>query len=153
MFNSKDITIFFITAISIIIIDQYIKVLFIDGAFWYSKCIEFTFALNKGVAFSMFAFLGENLKYIQIVMIFLVIIYLYFEEEMLSKYPLPLGLVIGAGFGNIYDRFTEGGVVDYIYWHCGFDFAIFNFADIMIDLGVILIIILSIMEWRKEKKS
>jgi len=100
----------------------------------------------------MFASLGENLKFIQITLILAVVIYLYFEEEMISKYPLPLGLIIGAGVSNIIDRFTQGGVVDYVYWHCGFDFAIFNFADVMIDLGVGLIILLTFLEWKKEKK-
>jgi len=26
--------------------------------------------------------------------------------------------------------------VDYVAWHCGFDFAVFNFADVMIDVAV-----------------
>ena len=152
MFNSRDITLLFITALSILIIDQYIKSLFIDGTFWQSSCLSLTFALNKGVAFSMFAFLGENLKFIQIALILAVAIYLYFEEEMIAKYPLPLGLIIGAGVSNILDRFTQGGVVDYVYWHCGFEFAIFNFADVMIDLGVGLIILFTFLEWKNEKK-
>jgi signal peptidase II len=56
---------------------------------------------------------------------------------------LPTGILIGAGLSNVYDRFNHGGVVDYIYWHCGFNFAIFNFADVMIDLAVVWILFLN----------
>ena len=45
-----------------------------------------------------------------------------------------------AALANILDRFLHGGVVDYIYWHYGFDFPIFNFADIIIDCGIVLFI-------------
>jgi len=66
-----------------------------------------------------------------------------FHKETFIKYSLPLGVILGAGSSNIYDRFIYGGVVDYVYWHCGFDFAIFNFADVMIDAGVVAILYLS----------
>jgi signal peptidase II len=36
----------------------------------------------------------------------------------------------------------HGGVVDYVFWHCGFDFAVFNFADVMIDVAVVLILLI-----------
>ena len=58
----------------------------------------------------------------------------------LRGYAVPLGILFGAGIGNVYDRFVHGGVVDYVSWHCGFNFAVFNFADVMIDLAVVLIL-------------
>jgi len=33
-------------------------------------------------------------------------------------------------------------VVDYVAWHCGFDFAVFNYADIAIDIAIVWILIL-----------
>ena len=53
--------------------------------------------------------------------------------------------------GNILDRFTYGAVVDYFAWHYMFEFAIFNFADVMIDLAVVIIIIMQIRDSRKQK--
>ena len=53
------------------------------------------------------------------------------------------GILFGAAIGNLYDRFVYGGVVDYVYWHCGFDFAVFNFADVMIDLSVLWLLLIS----------
>ena len=139
---------FFSAFVFVFALDQLIKSFFLNGFDWNSSCISLNFTLNKGVAFSMFAFLGENLKYIQIVLIGAVLGYIFWKRESLREYALALGLLMGGGISNLLDRFLHGGVVDYVYWHCGFDFAIFNFADVMIDLGVLLILIHS---FRKEK--
>ena len=50
--------------------------------------------------------------------------------------------MLGGAFSNIYDRFVHGGVVDMVFWHCGFDFAVFNFADVMIDIAVVWFLLL-----------
>jgi len=134
---------FFIVFIFTIVVDQIIKYLFTHGAGVEGKCISLVLAYNKGVAFSMFAFLGEYLKYIQVALIFAVVGYLISKKDILKEYAVPAGLILAGGISNIADRFFREGVVDYVYWHCGFDFAIFNYADVMIDLGVLLILIKS----------
>ncbi|MBL0720956.1 MAG: lipoprotein signal peptidase, partial [Sulfurovum sp.] len=58
----KNYVIFFLVAFGTIIIDQNIKSLFVHGYFWDSSCISLEFHINRGVAFSMFSFLGEYLK-------------------------------------------------------------------------------------------
>ncbi len=68
------------------------------------------------------------------------IIYLLFNKDVFRLYYFPTALLLAGGISNIYDRFLHGGVVDYVYWHCGFDFAIFNLADVLIDISVVLII-------------
>lgn len=125
----------------IFIIDQNIKMLFVDGFRYYTECIDLILVYNKGVAFSMFAFLDEWLKYIQLVMVFGVLGYVIYLKKIC--YALPGGILLGAAFSNIYDRFIHGGVVDMVYWHCGFNFAVFNFADVMIDVAVAWILFLN----------
>lgn len=132
---------FFISFITVLVIDQLIKQLFLEGFDWNSECISLNLTFNKGVAFSMFSFLGENLKYIQVTLISAVMAYVFWDKTILRDYALAIGLVLGGGVSNLLDRFTQEGVVDYVYWHCGFNFAIFNFADVMIDLGVLLILL------------
>lgn len=126
---------FLLPLILIIIIDQVIKYIFLNGFEWHSKCISLTLAINKGVAFSMFAFLGEYLKYIQLVLIF-VLFYFFYKEKLITSHPIVSGILFGASLSNLIDRFLVGGVVDYVYWHCFFDFAIFNFADVCIDFAI-----------------
>ncbi|MBD3824483.1 MAG: lipoprotein signal peptidase [Epsilonproteobacteria bacterium] len=118
----------------IFIIDQNIKMLFVDGFRYYTECIDLILVYNKGVAFSMLAFLDEWLKYIQLVLVTGVLGYAFYLNKLC--YALPFGLLLGGAYSNIYDRFIYGGVVDMVYWHCGFDFAVFNFADVMIDVAV-----------------
>jgi len=134
---------FLLIFISVIVVDQVIKYIFTHGFRLDGNCISLVLAYNKGVAFSMFAFLGEYLKYLQISLIIGVVIYLFFKKDLLMEYHISAALILAGGISNIADRFFREGVVDYVYWHCGFDFAIFNFADVMIDLGVLLILLKS----------
>lgn len=137
------------TILGVFIVDQNIKSLFVDGFRYYTQCIDLILVYNKGVAFSMFAFLDEYLKYIQLLIVSGVFVYIYMLKRIC--YALPAGLVLGGALSNIYDRFIHEGVVDMVYWHCGFEFAVFNFADVMIDVGVIWLLVLNF--WPKFCKS
>jgi len=136
----KATVIFLLAAVGTWVIDQNIKSLFIHDYFWKSRCLSLELHYNKGVAFSMLAFLGPYLKWIQVVMIMGILGYILYEGY-LKKYAFPLGLLIGAALGNLYDRFEHGGVVDYVAWHCGFNFAVFNYADVMIDTAIVWIVL------------
>lgn len=133
--------ILFFSLAGIFIIDQNIKTLFVEGFRYYTDCIDLILVYNKGVAFSMFAFLDEYLKYIQLIMVVGILIYIVYLQKIC--YAVPTGFLLGAAFSNIYDRFIHGGVVDMVYWHCGFDFAVFNFADVMIDVAVLWILFIN----------
>jgi signal peptidase II len=75
-------------------------------------------------------------------MLILTISFYLFSQKNRNLY-LFATLILSAGISNILDRFTYGGVVDYVYWHCGFDFAIFNFADVVIDFAIAYLIYLT----------
>ncbi len=147
----RKFAIFLFALVGVFFIDQGLKNLFYLQHFdWQSKCISLELHLNKGVAFSMLEFLGNNLKWVQLSLVAL-LVYLAYSEKWLQKYPLSLGLVAGGAVGNLYDRFSIDAVVDYVYWHCGFNFAVFNFADVMIDVGIALIILQEFIKYRKSK--
>ncbi|NPA59059.1 MAG: lipoprotein signal peptidase [Epsilonproteobacteria bacterium] len=137
-----------LTTVGIFIIDQNIKMLFVDGFRYYSNYMDLILVYNKGVAFSMLSFLDEWLKYIQLIVVSGVLIYIINLKKVC--YALPAGLMLGGAFSNIYDRFVHGGVVDMFYWH-GWPypiagqagFAVFNFADVMIDLAVVMFLFLN----------
>ncbi len=127
--------------VGIFIVDQNIKQIFLDGYRHFGECIDLTLVFNKGVAFSMFAFLEDNLKYIQLALVAGVFGYIVYLRKFC--YAFPSGILLGAALSNIYDRFVHAGVVDMVYWHCGFDFAVFNFADVMIDFAVAWFLLLN----------
>ncbi|MEF3191420.1 MAG: signal peptidase II [Campylobacterales bacterium] len=133
-------------ALSLFALDQAIKQLFLQGAQWHSSCLSLILAINKGVAFSLFSFLGEGLKYIQLLLIAAIAWFAY-RERLLHTYRYEAATFFAAGLSNIFDRFAIGGVVDYIYWHCGFEFAIFNLADVLIDCAVLSVL------WRNFRNN
>ena len=129
--------IFLLIIVTVFFVDQLIKYAFVHGFSWESACISLVLHYNQGVAFSMFASLGESLKWIQLLLIGGIIFYI-FQGGYLVNYFFPAGILVGAAASNLLDRFMHGGVVDYVYWHCGFDFAVFNLADAMIDLAIVI---------------
>jgi signal peptidase II len=145
-------TVFFLVLLGTFIIDYNIKTLFVEGYYRAGDCIDLVLHYNKGVAFSMFASLGEYLKWIQLVLI-IGILYMIFKEGYIKLYAFPMGLLIGGALGNLYDRFVYEGVVDYVAWHCGFNYAVFNFADIVIDIAVVWILIAMYRASRNKKAS
>ncbi|WP_279129323.1 signal peptidase II [Helicobacter winghamensis] len=148
---------FFIALCVVFLLDQAIKWYFVlrgyqQGDVIYStNVVSLLLVYNKGVAFSMFAFLQEWLKYLQIPLLVGIFFYLCKHKEILKAHSIALGMIFGAGISNILDRFMHSGVVDYIFWHYKFEFAIFNFADVMINVGVALILLNMFL--RKDKSA
>jgi signal peptidase II len=109
--------------------------------------ITLTRVENTGAFLSM----GDHLPKLvyRIVMILLPLIvliyalhYLFTNEKLSRILTLAICLVIGGGFGNVYDRIIYGSVTDFL----RFDFVLFhtgivNLADISITTGFIIIII------------
>ena len=150
----KELKIAIYLFVIIFIIDQVVKYAFVnydlnvDGPYMSLKL-----AYNYGVAFSMFSFLEHYLKYLQLLIVFIGTIYLFKNTEVFKEYYLSIALLYAGGLSNILDRVTYGGVVDYFYWHYGFEFAIFNIADVIINIAVALIIYKQIKQIREEKKQ
>ena len=152
--TKKHIGVFIAFFIVSIALDRWVKILMLEGFVWDSEALTiggYALVYNKGVAFSMFSFLQEYLKYIQILFLCAVLLFALWSDFFMKHY-VPLGMLLGAGLSNIIDRFIYGGVVDYVYWHYGFDFAIFNLADVLIDCAVALII-WQILREKKHSKD
>ena len=138
---AKSFVLFVLVIIGVFVADQLLKTFFVEGFRAYTQCIDLILVYNKGVAFSMFAFLSESLKWIQLALLAGVVGYTLWLKQ--KCYLIPVGIMVGAGLSNVIDRFIYGGVVDYVYWHCGFNFAVFNAADVMIDIAVVWLLILN----------
>lgn len=66
------------------------------------------------------------------------------EERRYAGMSFCLCMLIGGALGNLIDRMTKGYVVDFIY--CAFlDFPKFNFADICVSGGAVLLGLLLIV--------
>ncbi|EDP6893281.1 lipoprotein signal peptidase [Campylobacter lari] len=135
----------------VFILDQASKYLFLQGLEYKGEFFDLVLTYNTGVAFSMFAFLGEYLKYIQLVFILALFGYLLYQKEFFKTHLIAFAIMLSAGCSNLLDRFVYIGVVDFVFWHKWFEFAVFNFADVMINISVALILIKEIFNKKGEK--
>ncbi|MBZ7938519.1 lipoprotein signal peptidase [Campylobacter sp. W0014] len=139
--------------IAVFVLDQWIKQLTLGGMRWQSEYFDLTFTLNTGIAFSMLSFLDHYLKYFHLAFILILVIYLFWQKKFLKEHVIAFGIMLGSGCSNLLDRFVHGGVVDMFFWHKWFNFAIFNVADIMINISVALIFIQEIFIKRRSKND
>jgi len=65
---------------------------------------------------------------------------------------IALGLILGGTLGNLYDRVVFDGVRDFLYWHGGFEWPVFNLADCCLvgGAGTLLLHAFFIAEQEKQ---
>ncbi|MGX3011518.1 signal peptidase II [Helicobacter sp. 23-1044] len=148
---------FFAMMVLAIALDQAIKFLILDfyanapsphAKVFQSEFIDIILVFNKGVAFSFLSAVGANLKWLILAMLLFMLILVLKSDELFAQNFVAFGLIIGAGFSNLVDRFVRDGVVDYIFWHYKFNFAVFNLADSLINVAIAWVILKYIF-WRK----
>jgi len=133
---------FYPLALLILLIDQYLKHLVTKSIPFggviplLGNFLKLNYVRNTGAAFSLFIGFSPYLAVIGFLVV-IVVIYLHYRFPP-KNFLLQFGLacLLGGSVGNLADRLTRGYVVDYL------DITIlpvFNFADIMINFGVILI--------------
>ena len=71
------------------------------------------------------------------------------KSQGFKRYSLLM--IVGGALGNLHDRIFFNAVPDFIDFHIGnFHWFIFNVADIFITLGVIIMILLELIDNKKE---
>lgn len=150
-----------ITLVSIAVLvalDQLIKLLvikylmpigslpLIDGV------LRFRYIENTGAAFGSFSSHTDILSIFTLVVIVIGIILLLSKKIKFGVEYVCVVLIIAGGVGNLIDRVFRGFVVDYIE-PLFVDFAVFNFADILVTCSAIALIIWTIYDIVKERKQ
>ena len=148
-----------IDQLSKILIDVYLplnaEITLIPGFFYITK------VYNTGAAWG---FGGDNTILLAMISLIASIFGLYFSTrndfETKKTYSISLCMIVGGALGNMYDRFfTVGGirkgVVDFISFHFGsYEFPVFNIADSVLVIGVILLMVdLLFFEEKRSKNA
>ena len=110
--------------------------------------LNFDLVWNTGIGFGLLSLSNVFFYNVITFLIFLIIIYIVYMFKKLSmseKYYFSL--ILGGAVGNFYDRVDLHAVPDFIDLHYkNFHWFTFNFADIFITLGVLLLILTSIFK-------
>ena len=105
---------------------------------------------NPGAAFSILE--GKTTFFVVITIAALIIFSIMFLNTNDDINHVGLAMLLGGTLGNALDRARLGYVVDYLdFYIFGYDFPVFNFADIMICVGVVVLCVGMIHEYKAAK--
>lgn len=114
--------------------------------------LHLTYRENTGAAFSILD--GFRWGFVILAVIVCgVIIYINVSRKIDSKlfYAASI-LVVSGAIGNVIDRIATGAVVDFVDFRL-INFAVFNFADICLTVGVTLLLVYFLFFYGKDKKT
>lgn len=141
----------------LVAIDQLIKLLVIEhlkpiGSLpLVDGFIQLNYAENTGAAFGSFSGKTSLLSIFTFIVIVAGFIYLFVKKRKVDGEYVCIALIIAGGLGNLVDRVFRGFVVDYIE-PLFIDFAIFNFADILVTCSCVALVIWLFYDMYKEAK-
>ena len=147
-----------VLTVILVIVDQVVKFLvstYLNYIDVIPKFLYLSLEKNYGVAFSM---LWNNRLLILIISLLLILFLIYLlNKDYLSKgknnklLNVTYGLLFGGILGTLIDRIVRGYVIDYIgVYIFNYKFPVFNLADSFITIGVILMIISTFKEEKKQ---
>jgi signal peptidase II len=147
-FRKDGKTMFYALIALIILLDQATKYLIRTHmeigqttSIW-KNVLDFTYYQNTGAAFSILQ--GQRWFFIAVALLFVgIAIYYRWKGKIKGRFlEWTVALLLGGAIGNGMDRLFYNKVTDFVNPQFGFGiFGIFNFADLAINVGVILLIL------------
>ena len=104
--------------------------------------MDFTMAWNKGVSYGLFAQYSDFGRWLLIGFSIVAMIgfFWWLAKTLNSTLALGIGLIIGGAAGNALDRVIYEAVADFVLLHAfGYNWYIFNIADVAIVVGAALL--------------
>lgn len=117
--------------------------------------IGLRYVLNDGASFGIFGGKQGFLIVFTSIALLVIAAYLLFKKPAKRLDYIAWLLVLAGGIGNLVDRIANQVVVDYLDFQF-MEFAVFNFADILVCTGIGLLclsLLLEEIKSRKEKKN
>ena len=91
---------------------------------------------------------------VNVIIVTLIINFIISRKDQLDMHILAsLSLILAGGFANIIDRVFRGYVVDYINVFPQMNLPIFNFADMCISIGVVILGVSILIYWIKKERK
>ena len=83
----------------------------------------------------------------------LLVVLLKYSKKLNNRIIIALSMILGGGISNLIDRLCRGYVVDYIDINNIISYPVFNFADIVIVIGEIIIVTYMVINTIKEQEK
>ena len=116
----------------------------IDGFFYLTNC------RNTGAAWSLFSGKVDILAYVSLVAAVLVALLIFYSKYTLLS--VSFGMMLAGAVGNMIDRFRLGYVNDFLdFVIFGYDFPVFNVADICVVVGGMLMILAVLLHHKEQE--
>lgn len=129
------------------IIDQILKFLVISNIDFaqsikvINNFFYLTYVKNSGAAFGMFQDSTIIFIILSFVALFGLIRYVKNDVNITKIEAIAYSIIFGGILGNLIDRIFNGFVIDYLdFYIFGFDFPVFNLADIGIVVGFLIVL-------------
>jgi signal peptidase II len=110
---------------------------------------------NSGIGFGLLSFDKStiyNSITILIIFINLIILYLIIKSDKIRSCLFLI--ILGGSTGNLFDRIYYSAVPDFIdISYKGYHWFIFNVADIFISIGIICLIFVELMNYKKRDEN
>ncbi len=116
------------------------------------KIISITHVRNSGAAWSILQGSTVFLVVLPILLIVALIVLMAMGKVRSKLEYVSLALIIAGGVGNLIDRIRLHEVVDFIKWEV-FQFPVFNFADICVVCGAIMLCVYFVFFDKSDKKT
>ena len=115
------------------------------------KLCSITYVQNTGAAFSFLSNGTKILTFLTFILLTAIVVYItIYHDQVIRVEKLAWTLILAGGFGNFLDRFRFGFVVDFIDFHF---WPVFNFADILICIGCVVLVIAILSPKKSFKKE
>ncbi len=137
---------FWLSAFLIYFLDRFTKVLILkwEGTFYpLTSFLNLVKFWNKGIVFGLLNETLVPLQFLLTIVNFVVLVVVYLWAKTSDPFTrIPLGILLGAGLGNLTDRILYSAVLDFIDFHIkGYHWPAFNVADAGITISLIILAI------------
>ncbi len=113
--------------------------------------LDLTHIHNYGISFGLFAGTLSSWMIILFTSVITILIIYFLLQTSNNVEKWGLTLIIAGAISNIFDRLINNYVLDFIYLHYkDFYWPAFNFADIYITFGVMMILFQIFIEFKKK---
>lgn len=117
----------------------------------FDRILQLSYVENTGAAFGSFSKYTVLLSVFTGIVLLCGFVYLLFGKNKPVPVYIAAILILSGGAGNLIDRVFRGFVVDYIE-PLFINFAVFNFADILVCVGAAVLIVYLLYDMFRDAK-